>query len=197
MRRSVWLKPCSARGPPSSLTTSPPTFFSPDLFSRLENKKKKKRKRVWEFHKQILYLGSLRKMKVSYCNIWSCNNGAFSRQSWRAFLEKQCARTRWLEPELQHNGKSKCCHRAVCEGLGSLGPLLRTAGHSETARLNNWSMNVQQKQKHSLALYFPSSPVMCIESHISISNMQSSAELKGLQVHFNYSASLHDYELLS
>ena len=74
--------------------------------------------------------------------------------------------------------------------LSKLRPFLRTVGHSQRARLNNWSMNVQWKQKHSLALYFPSPPVMCIESHRSINYMQSSAELKGIQVHFNYSASL-------
>lgn len=95
--------------------------------------------------------------------------------------------------------RNKCCHRALVWVWEESGPLLRSAGHSQRAPaellINECAMKTETQL--STIQYFPSPPVMCIESHRSISYMQSSTELKGLQVHFNYSASLQDYELLS
>lgn len=141
----------------------------------------------------ISSLGTLTHLKrwKAVTVIFEVNNMSVSERTLGVLNVKPCMRTRWLEHEMLHNERGNRLWGR------RLGPLLGTVGHSQRARLNNWSMSVQWKQKHSLALYFPSPPVMCIESHRSISYMQSSAELKDLQVHFNYSASLQDYELLS
>lgn len=134
-------------------------------------------KRVTEISKPIDTPGQLKRMSL----------GKFK-------CVLRAMRARWMEHETQYNEKSRHCHRPVSdwEDWG----VSQNPGHSQRVSLNNWSMSEQWKQKHSLALCFPSLTVMCRESLRSISPMQSSTELKGLQVQFNYSASLQDNELL-
>lgn len=78
--------------------------------------------------------------------------------------------------------RNKCCHRALVCVWEELGLLLRSAGHSQRAPaellINECAMKTETQL--STIQYFPSPPVMCIESHRSISYMQSSTELKGL-----------------
>lgn len=82
----------SVGGPPSSLKAAlphPPPSFSFTSFPRQEENKEKEQSCLkWpccSFHKQPRLFDSFKKMKDSYCNIWSC--GHRSRTTWEHISE--------------------------------------------------------------------------------------------------------------
>lgn len=83
------IKPRSVGGPPSSLKANSPPFspLSPD-WKRTRKEQSCLKWPCCSFHKQPRRFDSFKKMKDSYCNIWSGSHRRRSRTTWERFREK-------------------------------------------------------------------------------------------------------------
>lgn len=123
------IKPRSVGGPPSSLKATPPPLF----FHLLPQTRGEQGKNgvAWSGHaahiiSRLATLTHLRRWKTvtvifEVVATTAEQHKSVSERSLNVFHEIHCIRACWLEHEMQHNKRSKRCHRPVL-GWEDLGP---------------------------------------------------------------------------
>lgn len=156
IKRPVWYSRVQSQDTPGSLKSPPPPRFH--LFPLTKGEQGKNRV-AWS-GRAAHFISSL--ATLTHLRRWKTFSVIFEATA--AVAEQHKSSSEWRESVFCeiHTGVVRTWNAAQYEKLmlsqtllrlRRLRPVLRTVGHSQRARLNNWSMNVQWKQKHSLALY--------------------------------------------